>query len=267
MREPLINIAVNAARTAGNTIIRALQRLDKIQVAEKAPNDYVTEIDQLAEREIISIIQRAYPHHGILAEESGETDNTSDYLWIIDPIDGTRNFIRGFPQFAVSIAVSHKGKIEHGIIYDPVRQELFSASRGKGAQLNERRLRVSKTKSLADAVLGTGFPCHHSPKATTAQMNSLQAIIPLSSAIRCAGATTLDLAYVAAGRLDGFWESSLKPWDLAAGILLVKEAGGLVCDFKGAEDYLKSGNVIASNPKVLKLLLQQIRPQYDTHSS
>ncbi|MDR3477109.1 MAG: inositol monophosphatase family protein [Gammaproteobacteria bacterium] len=261
MRDPIVNIAVRAARAAGNVIIRAADRLDNIQVSEKHPHDYVTDIDRLAEREIIAIIQKAHPSHGILGEESGEIyGDNEDYLWIIDPIDGTRNFIHGFPQFAVSIAVSYKGKIQHGVIYDPVRQELFTASRGKGAQLNERRIRVSKRVNLEECLLGTGFPYRHSPEHIEAYTGSLQAILPICGDVRRAGAATLDLAYVAAGRLDGFWEMGLKPWDLAAGTLLIKEAGGIVTDFNGAEDYLDSGNVIAGNPKVLKSLFKLVRP-------
>ncbi len=259
MREPLINIGIQAVRAAGNIIVRALDRLDKIQVSEKQPNDYVTDVDQRAEREIISIIRKAHPDHSILGEESGEIDG-NDYTWIIDPIDGTRNFIHGFPHFAVSIAITYKGKIEHGITYDPIRQELFTASRGKGAQLNERRIRVSKSKTLNECLLGTGFPYRHSAEAIEAYLGSLKAVLPLSGDVRRAGSATLDLAYVACGRLDGFWEMGLKPWDVAAGSLLVREAGGLVCDFKGAEEYMKNGNIVAANPKILKLLLQQIKP-------
>ena len=259
MKDPLVNIAIQAARSAGNIIMRGLDRLDKVEVSQKHPNDYVTDIDRNAEREIISIIHKAHPDHAILGEESGESGD-HDYTWIIDPLDGTRNFIHGFPQFAVSIAISHKGRIEHGVTYDPVRQELFSASRGKGAQLNERRIRVSKNKTLDECLLGTGFPHQKSPELIKAYVNSLQAVLPLSGDVRRAGSAALDLAYVACGRLDGFWELGLKPWDLAAGTLFIKEAGGLVCDINGAEDYIKSGNVIAGNPKILKLLLQQIRP-------
>ncbi len=259
MKDPLINIAIQAARSAGNIIVRALDRLDKVQVTEKAPNDYVTEIDKKAELEIIAIIRKSHPNHGIIGEESGETPG-NDYVWIIDPLDGTRNFIHGFPQFAVSIAVSFKGKIEHGVIYDPIRQELFCASRGKGAQLNDRRMRVSTNKHLKECLLGTGFPHRQSPTLVEAYSESLKALLPMSGDVRRAGAATLDLAYVACGRLDGFWEMGLKPWDLAAGTLMIKEAGGLVCDFKGGEDYIKTGNVVAGNPKILKLLLQQLRP-------
>ena len=259
MREPFINIAIQAARTAGNIIMRAVDRLDKIQITEKQPNDYVTEVDQHAEREIIAIIRKAHPNHSIIGEESGESVKQGDYTWIIDPLDGTRNFIHGFPHFAVSIAISYKNKIEHGVVYDPVRQELFTASRGKGAELNDRRIRVSKHKTLEECLLGTGFPHRHSPELITAYINSLKALLPFSGDVRRAGAATLDLAYVASGRLDGFWEMGLKPWDIAAGSLLVKEAGGLVSDFNGAEDYFKTGNIVAANPKILKLLLKHLQ--------
>jgi myo-inositol-1(or 4)-monophosphatase len=261
MREPIVNIAVRAARAAGNTIIRSLDRIGNIRVSEKKPNDYVTEIDQLVERDIIAVIQKAYPSHHILGEESGKiAGNQSDYVWIIDPIDGTRNFIHGFPQFAVSIAVSYKNKIEHGVIYDPVRDELFVASRGKGASLNSRRIRVSQRKALEDCLLGTGCPSRHSPELIEAYTNSIKAVLPLCGDVRRAGAATLDLAYVACGRLDGFWEANLNSWDIAAGAILIKEAGGIVCDFEGGEDYLKSGNIITGNPKILKLLSKAIKP-------
>ena len=242
MNDPIVNIAVRAARAAGNVIIRAADRLDKIQVTEKSPRDYVTEIDKHAEREIINVIRKAHPTHGILAEESGESlGENDDYVWIIDPLDGTRNFIHGFPQFAVSIAVTFKGKVQHGVIYDPVRQELFTASRGKGAQMNDRRMRVSKRNNLEECLLGTGFPHRLSAEKIEAHNRSLQAILPICGDVRRAGAATLDLAYVAAGRLDGYWEMGLQPWDLAAGSLMVKESGGMVVDFNGAEDYMNSG--------------------------
>ncbi len=261
MREPIVNIAVRAARAAGNTILRALDRLDTIIVSEKKPNDYVTEVDQAVEREIISIIRKAHPDHSILGEESGEiTGKMDDYVWIIDPIDGTRNFIHGFPQFAVSIAVSYRGKVEHGVIYDPVRQELFTASKGKGARINDRRMRVSTRKTLEDCLLGTGCPVRHNKKLVDSYTNAIKAILPLCGDVRRAGAATLDLAYVAAGRLDGFWEMGLAPWDLAAGTLMIKEAGGIVSDFTGGENYLESGDVIAANPKILKLLFKTLGP-------
>lgn len=259
MQEALINIAIRAARAAGNTIIRGLDRIDTVEVREKTPNDYVTEIDKAAERDIIAIIRKAYPNHAILSEECGEKPG-DDNLWIIDPLDGTRNFIHGFPHFAVSIALSRKGKMEHGVVYDPIRQEIFSASRGKGARLNDRRIRVSTRKTLEESLLGTGFPFRHSKDLIKTYTETLQAILPYAGDVRRAGAAALDLAYVACGRLDGFWEMGLKPWDVAAGSLLVKEAGGIACDFEGAEEYLKSGNIVVGNLKVLKLLLKTIKP-------
>lgn len=262
MREPIINIAVEAARSSGNIITRAMQRLDTVKIAEKHPNDFVTEVDQRVEQEIISIIKKAYPSHGILAEESGEQKG-DDYQWIIDPLDGTRNFIHGFPHFAISIAVTYKGKIEHGVIYDPVRQELFTASRGKGAQLNERRIRVSQRKLLEECLLGTGFAYRYVDKENTIPGKILQSILPICGDIRRAGAATLDLAYVACGRLDGFWEIGLQSWDIAAGILLIKEAGGMVCDPYGGEDYFKTGNVVAANPVIMRQFLKTIKPQLE----
>ncbi|RDI46898.1 inositol monophosphatase family protein [Aquicella lusitana] len=262
MRDPIINIAIEAARAAGNTIVRAIPRLNIIKVAEKQPNDYVTEIDQRVEQEIITIIKKAYPSHGILGEESGEQKG-DDYQWIIDPLDGTRNFIHGFPHFAVSIAVTHKNKIEHGVIYDPIRQELFTATRGKGAQLNERRIRVSTRKRLSESLLGTGFAYRHQNIDNPVPGNILQQLLPACGDIRRAGAATLDLAYVACGRLDGFWEFGLHLWDIAAGLLLVKEAGGMVCDPHGGEDYLKTGNIVTANPAIMRQLLKMIRPQLE----
>jgi myo-inositol-1(or 4)-monophosphatase len=263
MREPILNIAIEAARAAGTIIIRAMKRLDTIKIAEKKPNDFVTEVDQRVEQEIISIIKKAYPGHGILGEETGEIEG-DDYLWVIDPIDGTRNFIHGFPHFAVSIAVMHKNKIEHGVIYDPVRQELFTASRGKGAQLNDRRIRVSQRKQLSECLLSTGFAYRHQlPEEHTVPQAILSAILPICGDIRRAGAATLDLAYVACGRFDGFWELGLHLWDIAAGILLIKEAGGMVCDPYGGEDYLKTGNVVAANPVIMRQFLKTIKPELD----
>jgi len=259
MREPLLNIAVEAARAAGVIITRAMKRLDNIKVAEKNPNDWVTEIDQRVEQEIISIVHKAYPSHGFIGEEGGEIEG-DDFQWIIDPIDGTRNFIHGFPHFAVSIAVAHKNRIEHGVIYDPNRQELFTASRGKGAHLNERRIRVSTRKQLSECLFGTGFAYRHTDKDNPIPKIILQAIMPVCD-IRRAGAASLDLAYVAAGRLDGFWEMGLHIWDIAAGILLVKEAGGMICDHLGGEDYLKTGDIVAANPVILRQFLKTIKTE------
>lgn len=264
MREPLLNIAVEAARSAGNIIIRGMKRMDTVKIAEKRPNDFVTEVDQRAEQEIISIIQKAYPSHGFLGEESGEIEG-DDYQWIIDPIDGTRNFIHGFPHFAVSIAVAYKNKIEHGVIYDPVRQELFTASRGKGAQLNDRRIRVSQRKTLSECLLATGFAYRHSDKNNPVPGKIMETILPLCGDIRRPGAATLDLAYVACGRFDGFWELGLNIWDIAAGVLLVKEAGGMVCDPQGGESYMKTGNVVAANPVIMRQFLKTIKPSFDVN--
>ena len=259
MNHPIVNIAIRAARAAGNIIIRAVDRLDTVEVHEKGPKDYVTEIDHQSEREIIAAIRKAYPKHSILAEESGHIEGEDpDYVWIIDPLDGTRNFIHGLPHFAVTIAVSYKGKIEHGVTYDPVRQELFTASRGKGAHLNDRRIRVSKRNQLSECLIGTGYP--HSADRIDAYTKSLNALIPICGDVRRAGSAALDLAYVASGRFDGFWESGLKIWDIAAGSLMIREAGGLVSDFHGGESFLDTGDIMAGNPKILKALLQTLSP-------
>ena len=258
MREPLLNIAIQAARAAGDLIVRAMDRPDKMNIREKNPRDYVTNVDQQVEQEIISLIHKAYPQHSFLGEESGQSGD-NEGLWIIDPIDGTRNFIHGFPQFAVSIAYRYRNRIEQGVIYDPLRQELFTASRGKGAYLNERRIRVSTQKKLETSLLGTGFPSHHPQEVQDRYLKMLQAIVPICGDVRRAGAATLDLAYVACGRLDGFWEIGLKPWDIAAGILLIKEAGGMVCDPEGGETYFKTGNVVAASPLILRQLLRVLR--------
>lgn len=260
MREPILNIAIEAARSAGNIITRAMKRLDNVKVAEKKPNDMVTEVDQRVEQEIITIVRKAYPSHGFLGEEGGEIKG-DDYQWIIDPIDGTRNFIHGFPHFAISIAVTYKNKIEHGVIYDPNRQELFTATRGKGAQLNERRIRVSERKRLEECLMGTGFAYRHKDMNHDIPRKILQSMIPACGDVRRAGSATLDLAYVACGRLDGFWEMGLNIWDIAAGVLLVKEAGGMVCDPYGGEDYLKTGNIVAANPAIMRQFLKTIKPQ------
>jgi myo-inositol-1(or 4)-monophosphatase len=262
MRNPLINIAVEATRAASVIIHRAMKRMDTIKIAEKKPNDFVTEVDQRVEQAIIEVIKKAYPNHAILGEESGESEGADEYQWIIDPIDGTRNFIHGFPHFAISIAIAHKGKIEHGVIYDPMRQELFTASRGKGAFLNQQRIRVSERKQLSEALLGTGFAYRHTDKDSPLPRQLLEAVFLQTGDVRRVGAATLDLAYVACGRLDGFWEMGLKIWDIAAGALLVKEAGGIVADLDGSDSYLKSGNIICANPALLRQLIKTIKPVY-----
>ncbi|MCI0505204.1 MAG: inositol-1-monophosphatase [Gammaproteobacteria bacterium] len=255
---PILNIAVRAARNAGNIIVRALEHVDRLNVQSKSENDFVTEVDRAAEQEIIRTIRKAYPNHGILAEESG-TLSGDDFVWIIDPLDGTTNYVHGFPQFAVSIALKHKQVLEQAVVYDPLRQELFTASRGRGAQLNDRRIRVTSRTSLKGALLGTGFPFRQQ-QYLDAYLATFKALFPMTSGIRRAGAASLDLAYVAAGRLDGFWEIGLYPWDMAAGALLIEEAGGFVADFTGRNEYMKSGNVIAANPKLLKPMLELIQP-------
>lgn len=254
---PMLNIAVRAARNAGNIIARGAQQLDGLNFAEKSPNDYVSEIDQRAEAEIIKAIKRAYPDHAILAEETGETEG-NDFQWIIDPLDGTTNFLRGIPQYAVSIALKHKNDLEHAVVYDPIKDEMFTASRGSGAQLNGRRLRVSQRRNLKGALLGTGFPFREE-HSLEEYLPSLKALIPGTAGIRRAGSAALDLAYVAAGRFDGFWEFDLNIWDLAAGALLVKEAGGLVTDMGGGRNYLTSGNVLAASLPVHAEMLERLQ--------
>jgi len=253
---PFINIANRAARSAGKAIINAFERMDLVRITEKQHNDFVTEVDQKAEKIIIDTIRKVYPNHSILAEESGASAGDL-FTWIIDPLDGTTNFIHGFPHFAISIAVKSEHNLEHALIYDPIRQETFTASRGEGAQLNSRRIRVSSHTGIQGALLGTGFPFRQHQNLE-AYLKTLQPLMRQASGIRRAGAAALDLAYVAAGRLDGFWEFGLSPWDIAAGALLIKEAGGLVGDIKGGENYLTTGDIIAGNPKVFKGILQAL---------
>jgi myo-inositol-1(or 4)-monophosphatase len=255
---PTLNIAVRAARSAGNVIIRNLGKLDTLAIHTKDRNDFVTEVDRQAEQEIIYTLRKAFPGHGILAEESGLQEG-DEYQWIIDPLDGTTNFLHGFPQFAVSIALRHKGRMEQGVIYDPLRQELFTATRGAGAMLNDRRIRVTKRNSLEGALLGTGFP-FRSQQHLDAYFDMFRALFPQAAGIRRAGAAALDLAYVASGRLDGFWEIGLNIWDMAAGVLLIQEAGGLSSDFTGGHNHLESGNIVAGNPKLFAEILKSIRP-------
>lgn len=256
--QPLLNIAVRAARRAGDLIARSMNRLHQIEVKRKERNDFVTEIDLRAEQEIMETIRKSHPDHGFLAEESGRTGK-DEFVWIIDPLDGTTNFIHGFPQFAVSIALQIRGRIEHGVVYDPLRQELFTASRGDGAYLDDRRIRVSKQLTLDGALIGTGFPFRSNTQWLDAYLAMLKALTLQTAGLRRAGAAALDLAYVAAGRLDGFWEIGLAPWDTAAGTLLISEAGGMVGTLKGAE-YQHQGNVVVGTPKIYEQLLTVIAP-------
>jgi len=256
--QALLNIAVRAARRAGEIIVRSLPRLDSIQVSTKGRNDFVSEVDRAAEREIIGIIRRLYPDHAVLAEESGES-GTGDIVWIIDPLDGTTNFLHGFPVFAVSIGCRIKGRMEHGVVYDPMRQELFTTSRGEGAYLDDRRMRVSKQRGLEGALIATGFPYSSNTKHLDSYIEMMKKVMVSTAGLRRPGAAALDLAYVAAGRVDAFWEIGLKPWDTAAGTLLIQEAGGHVGTLTGAE-YRQGGNLVAGTPKVYIELLALIAP-------
>jgi len=257
----MVNIALRAARRAGEIIVRAVERMDRVRIDEKGRNDYVTEVDQAAEREIIHQLKKAYPTHSFLGEESGLIEGSDpDYRWIIDPLDGTTNFIHGIPHYAVSIACTYKGRLEHGVVFDPVKLEEFTASRGRGAQMNGHRLRVSGRQTIDGAVIGTGIPFSGlSLENIDAYLASLHELAGQSSGIRRFGVASLDLAYVAAGRFDAFWEMNLKPWDIAAGVLLIKEAGGLVSDFNGVENYMDSGHVVTATPKLFKPLLKVVQ--------
>ncbi len=251
---PMLNIAIRAARAAGDLIVREMDRVSDISIDIKGKNDFVTEVDTQAEFTIINTIKNSYPDHAFLCEESGASGD-SDFLWIIDPLDGTTNFLHGFPHFAVSIALQHKGRLDQAVIYDPLKQELFTASKGKGAQLNNKKIRVSGHKTLDGALLGTGFPFGDAHKIDEF-INSFRSLCPKTAGIRRAGAASLDLAYVACGRLDGFWEYGLKPWDIAAGALIIQEAGGINSEISGDVDYMKSGNIISANPKLFKEMLK-----------
>lgn len=254
---PFLNTATTAARKAGNIIARAMQDLGALDIQEKGRHDYVTNIDHQAEKVIIDIIQKAYPSHGILAEESGEQSG-DEYQWIIDPLDGTKNFVHGLPHCCVSMAVMHKGRIEHGLIYDPFRDDLFTATRGNGARLNNYRIRVSNLPNLRNALVSSTL-LPNNPDFFAAQTDLLQSINQDISGVRMMGSAALSLAYVAAGRLDAYWEVNLKPWDMAAGALMVREAGGLVTDMKGSEDFLDNGKIVAGNLKIVRQLLPKLK--------
>ena len=262
---PMLNIGVRATRAAGDFIIQCMDRMQGITVAEKSRNDFVSEVDRRAERLIIDTLQKAYPDHAILAEESG-AQGDSDYRWIIDPLDGTTNYLHGFPQFAVSVALEHKGVLKQGIIYDPLRQELFTASRGDGAHLDGRRIRVSRRDTLEGALIGTGFP-FRSLHRLDAYLDTFRQLTAVTAGIRRPGAASLDLAYIAAGRLDGFWEYGLEAWDIAAGTLLIREAGGFVSDIDSGSSQVVSGNIVAGNPALHDMLVEIIRNQSQTAHS
>ena len=256
--QPLLNIAIRAARRAGDLIVRNIDRVPTLGVRSKSRNDFVTEIDQLAERDIIETIRRTHPDHGFLGEESGRSGG-DEFLWIIDPLDGTTNFLHGFPTFAVSLACEYRGRLEHAVVYDPMRQELFTASRGDGAQLDGRRIRVSKQLELEGALVATGFPYRANARYIDEYLAMLKAVMQQTAGIRRPGAASLDLAYVAAGRVDGFWEIGLNAWDTAAGTLLITEAGGRIGTLAGGE-YRQGGNVVAGTPKVYEALVECLRP-------
>jgi myo-inositol-1(or 4)-monophosphatase len=262
---PMLNIAVKAARRAGSIINRAALDRTKLEIHSKRANDFVTQVDRSAEAAIIEIIRQAFPDHAILGEESGAFEGKGasaagkdQYRWIIDPLDGTTNFIHGFPQYCVSIALQHRGAIEHGVIYDPSKNELFTASKGSGAYLDDRRIRVTRCASLKEALVGTGFPFKEMSRLDL-YFRQLREVMQNSTGVRRAGAAALDLAYVAAGRMDAFWEMGLSPWDMAAGALMVQEAGGLVGDLSGDAGWLENGDIAAATPKVFPQLLGALK--------
>jgi myo-inositol-1(or 4)-monophosphatase len=255
---PMLNTAVKAARRAGSIINRAALDRTQLEIHSKRANDFVTQVDKAAEAAIIDIIRQAYPDHAILGEESGAIEGKADYRWIIDPLDGTTNFIHGFPQYCVSIGLQHRGAMEHGVIFDPSKNELFTASKGSGAFLDDRRMRVTKCASLKDALVGTGFPFKELGRLDL-YVRQMRTVMTSSSGVRRAGAAALDLAYVAAGRLDAFWEMGLSPWDMAAGALMVQEAGGLVGDLSGDAGWLEKGDIAAATPKVFPQLLGALK--------
>jgi len=258
---PMLNIAIKAARAAGAIINRASLDLDLLKVNTKSPNDFVTEVDQAAEQAVIETLLAAYPGHGILAEESGRAHGAkhSDYVWIIDPLDGTTNFIHGFPVYAVSIALAFKGQIQQAVVYDPTRNDLFYASKGRGAFLNDKRLRVSKRTRMQESLIGTGFPFRKGDNFKR-YVQMFEAVMQNCAGLRRPGAAALDLCYVAAGWYDGFFETGLNPWDMAAGSLMITEAGGLVGNFTGESDYLYQRELVAGTPKVYGQLVGLLAP-------
>jgi len=257
----MLTIAVKAARRAGNVINRGARDLDLLTITSKGPKDFVSEVDREAERAIVETLLGSYPDHAILAEEGTAkgANAEAENVWIIDPLDGTTNFLHGFPQYCVSIALAHRGQVAHGVVYDPVRNDLFTASRGRGAFLNDRRIRVSKRQHLRDCLVGTGFPFRDGSYLDT-YMRMMKAMIEQTAGLRRPGAAALDLAYVAAGFYDGFWEVGLNAWDVAAGSLLIQEAGGLIGDLAGEGEFLHGGQVIAATPKKFAKMVTALAP-------
>lgn len=256
---PILTNAVKAARRAGTIITRASQDVGALKIRSKTYNDFVSEVDHAAEAAIIEVLKDAYPDHGFLGEESGDTNPDAENIWIIDPLDGTTNFLHNFPQYCVSIALMQRGQLTQAVVYDPNRNDLFTATKGRGAFLNDKRIRVTNRVKLQDSLVGTGFPFRDFSHLDS-YMPMLRDMIKKASAIRRPGSAALDLAYVAAGYLDGFWEIGLSKWDIAAGALLVQEAGGIVADFEGNESWLDTGNIVAANPKVFAQMLQVLAP-------
>ena len=252
---PMLNIAVRAARSAGTVITRGFESQDSLETQIKGNNDFVTRIDKEAEQAIISKIQQSYPTHSFVGEEGGVVEgDDQDYKWIIDPLDGTTNFIKGIPHFCVSIALMHKGRIEQAVVFDPIRGDLFTSTRGNGAQLNGYRIRATKAKDLDGTILCTAFPFKEKDSFPQA-LKTFSTLFSQAGDMRRTGSAALDLAYVAAGKFDGYWEAGLKPWDMAAGTLLVQESGGMVTDFNGGNDHMTSGNVVAGGVKVVRSLV------------
>jgi len=258
---PMLNVAIKAARAAGSIINRASLDLDILKINTKSPNDFVTEVDQAAEQVIIETLLQAYPDHAILAEESGRTHGAkhSEFQWIIDPLDGTTNFIHGFPVYCVSIALAHRGVVQQAVVYDPTRNDLFYATRGRGAYLNDRRLRVSKRTRMSDALIGTGFPFRRGDNFKR-YMKMFEDVMTQCAGLRRPGAAALDLCYVAAGYYDAFFETGLNPWDVAAGSLIITEAGGLVGNFTGESDFLHQREIVAGSPKIYGQMVQILTP-------
>jgi myo-inositol-1(or 4)-monophosphatase len=258
---PMLNTAIIAARQAGDIIARSADRIDSLHIETKDINDFVSEVDKNAERIIIDTLKKAYPDHAFLGEETGYTEGSAEYEWIIDPLDGTTNFLYSIPHYCVSIALKRRGKLYQAVIYDPIKDDLFTASKGQGATLNNRRMRVKNRRDMHGALLTTGVPYRpNQDHLVDPYLATMKALIPDTAGVRRPGSAALDLAYVAAGRYDGFWEFSLHEWDIAAGVLMVLEAGGMVSDLKGGNDHMKTGDIVAASPKVFKEMIKRLHP-------
>jgi myo-inositol-1(or 4)-monophosphatase len=255
----MLTNAVKAARRAGGIITRASNDVGALQVRSKTYNDFVTEVDHAAEAAIIEILKDAYPDHGFLGEESGSERPDAENIWIIDPLDGTTNFLHGFPQYCISIALMQKGQLTQGLVYDPNRNDLFTATRGRGAFLNDKRIRVSKRMKLQESIIGTGFPFRDFTHFET-YLSMFRDVAKKTAGVRRPGSAALDLAYVAAGWFDGFWEIGLSKWDIAAGALIIQEAGGIVGDFEGNDSWFETGKIVRANPKLIAQLIQTKAP-------